>query len=228
MIKKIRICFKKINRAKRIKKRKGKIAPYLKSDFSAELNYKLWTTKGARFQASQRNKKLNSLSTQTIGYLSAYLIIINLGYVYDFSFVGDITANQIGIITTALSILILIYSLFENAKNHSLKAEKFHQCGLEIAELYNELRMVKTYNLNANINSQVQAISEKYDVLLRKYENHDPVDFLSFKSSKPKYFELSVMHLIFLAIEKYFRIKFHYHLMIYGPLIWFCTYHFIK
>lgn len=75
----IRLDLKKRKRAKRIKKIKNCTPPpYLKKDFGVELNFKLWTTKGARFAASDRNKKLNSLSYQTIGYLSVYLIIINL------------------------------------------------------------------------------------------------------------------------------------------------------
>ncbi len=59
MINKINLYFKKIRRAKRIKRLKKRQPPYLKKDFGVELNYKLWFTKGARFSASERYKKLN-------------------------------------------------------------------------------------------------------------------------------------------------------------------------
>lgn len=49
---------------------------YLDKDFSVELNYKFWTTKGARFIASHRLKTINKLSSYSIGFLSAYLIIL--------------------------------------------------------------------------------------------------------------------------------------------------------
>ena len=49
---------------------------YLDKDFSAELNYKFWTTKGARFLASHRLKTINKLSLYSIGFLSTYLIFI--------------------------------------------------------------------------------------------------------------------------------------------------------
>ena len=225
-LEKLRGYCKKVKRARRIKTLKSKIAPYLKKDFGVELNYKLWTTKGARFLASERNKNLNTLSSQTIGYLSAYLIIINLITVYKLPFLKDLTLDQLGFTTTALSILILIFSQFESAKNHSIKSEKFHQCGLEIAELYNELRMVKTFKSINDPEKRINEISDKYDIILKKYENHSPIDFLYFTTTKPKYFEINWFEVKWIKIQKYFLIKFKYHLMIYGPIILFILFQF--
>jgi hypothetical protein len=45
-VEKLRQYWKKVQRAKRIKKYKNKIPPYLKKDFGVELNYKIWITKG--------------------------------------------------------------------------------------------------------------------------------------------------------------------------------------
>ena len=84
----LRQYWKKVQRAKRIKKFRSKIAPYLKKDFGVELNYKLWITKGARFKASERNLICGNLSAQTIVYLSAYLIIVNLVTIYKISFLN--------------------------------------------------------------------------------------------------------------------------------------------
>lgn len=228
MLKKIKYYFKKVKRAKRIKKLKKKQAPYLKKDFSVELNYKLWFTKGARFSASHRNHILNSLSSKTVGYLSAYLIIINLINIYDVPFFIKLLDNELGFWTTALSILILVYSQFESAKNYSIKSEKFHKCSLEIAELYNDLRIVKT---SVNINKideekRVSEISKKYDIILKQHENHLPIDGAEFRAFKPEYFELNIIDVWKIKIEKYFRVHFKYHLLIYGPVIWFIIYQF--
>ena len=228
LIQDMRLKIQKIRRAKRIKRIKASTPPYLKKDFGVELNFKLWTTKGARFAASDRNKKLNSLSYQTIGYLSAYLIIINLINVYDLPYLSKMSSQSLGFWTTALSILILIFSQFENAKNYSIKSEKYHQCGLEIAELYNKLRMIKTFeNVNDHEN-EIRKISEEYDIALKKYENHAPIDLKAFTTTKPKYFKLSRFCILKINIEKYFKIKFKYHLMIYGPIILFIYYQTIK
>jgi len=223
MLDKIKLYFKKIRRAKRIKRLKKKQPPYLKKDFGVELNYKLWFTKGARFSASERNKKLNELSSKTVGYLSAYLIIINLVNIYNIPFFKKLPENELGFWTTALSILILVYSQFESAKNYSIRGEKFHQCSLEIAELYNQLRMVKTSTL---INKQqeeesIKEISKKYDIVLKQHENHSNIDSKEFTTHKPEYFDLTKFDVWAIKAEKYFKLYFKYHLMIYGPILIF-------
>jgi hypothetical protein len=216
--------WKKIQRTKRIKNLKNKIPPYLKKDFGVELNYKIWITKGARFLASERNKICDNLSSQTVGYLSAYLIIVNLVTIYNIDFLYQLNNNQLGFTTTALSILILIYSQFESAKNHSIKSEKFHQCSLEIGELYNELRMVKTFENIYNREDRIRKISEKYDAILKKHENHSPIDLSSFRITKAKYFGLKWYDVWWINIKKYLWIKLKYHLMIYGPIILFIAF----
>ncbi|MBL6445681.1 SLATT domain-containing protein [Fulvivirga sp. 29W222] len=223
MLKKIKNYFKKVKRAKKIRKLRKKQPPYLKKDFGVELNYKLWVTKGARFSASERYKKLNQLSSQTVGYLSAYLIIVNLINIYDVPFIKQLSDNELGFWTTALSILILIYSQFESSKNYSIKGEKFHQCSLEIAELYNQLRIVKTSSFmdKENEENRVAEISKQYDAILRQHENHSSIDSKYFKIHKPEYFELSKLDVWSIKIEKYFRVNFKYHIMLYGPVIIF-------
>ncbi|SFC93597.1 hypothetical protein SAMN04487907_1173 [Zunongwangia mangrovi] len=225
MFESIKLYFKKIKRAKRIKKLRKKKPPYLKKDFGVELNYKLWFTKGARFSASERNKKLNDLSSKTVGYLSAYLIIINLINIYNVPFLEKLPDNELGFWTAALSILILLYSQFETAKNYSIRGEKFHQCSLEIAELYNQLRMIKTSKLinREQEEKSISEISKKYDIILKQHENHSNIDSKEFTTYKPEYFELSKIAVWKIQIEKYFRVYFKYHLMIYGPIIIFVS-----
>jgi hypothetical protein len=46
---------------------------YLDKDFSVEPNFKLWTTKGARFVANQRLKQTNNLSSYALGFMPGYL-----------------------------------------------------------------------------------------------------------------------------------------------------------
>jgi hypothetical protein len=223
MFEKIKLYFKKVKRAKNIRKIRGRQPPYLKKDFGVELNYKLWFTKGARFSSSERNKKLNSLSSKTIGYLSAYLIIINLVNIYDIPYIEKLPEGELGFWTTALSILILLYSQFESANNYAIRGEKFHQCSLEISELYNQLRIVKTSNLISKKQEEkiISEISKKYNIVLKQHENHLNIDGKDFTTFKAKYFELNKFSVWRIKTEKYFRIQFKYHLMIYGPIIIF-------
>ena len=223
IIERIKIYLKKVKRARNIKRLKKKQPPYLKKDFGVELNYKLWFTKGARFSASHRNRVLNRLSSKTVGYLSAYLIIINLINIYNIPFFIKLSDYELGFTTTALSILILLYSQFENAMNYSIKSEKFHQCSLEIAELYNELRIVKTSKFTPEKEQEIKIaeISKKYDIVLKQHENHLPIDSKMFLTTKPDYYELNKLDIFKIKVEKYFRVHFGYHLLIYGPIIYF-------
>lgn len=142
---------------------------YTQKTFTEELNYKLWITKGARFQASLRNDKLEKLSSQSIGYFSAYLIIINILNLYELPFYQKLDSGTLGLISTSLSILILIFSQFESSKEYKLKSYIFHRCGLEIAELYNELRLTKTFDKKQDVRDNTKTISTKYQEILSRY-----------------------------------------------------------
>jgi hypothetical protein len=219
MFKRIKLYCKKVSRAKRIMRLRNSIAPYLKKDFGVELNYKLWTTKGARFSASRRNKIQNELSTKTVGYLSVYLTIIGLLSVYEIDVSDFMDIKYLNFTLTGISLLILIFSQFETSKEYAIKSEKFHQCSLEIGELYNKLRMVKTFTTILNKEPEISKISKHYDRVLHKYDNHIPIDFDIFRITKPDYFRLSSWDVRIIKIRFYMQVKFKYHLFIYGPII---------
>lgn len=197
---------------------------YLDKDFSAELNYKLWTTKGSRFTASRRLKENSKLSSYTIGFLTAYIIIINLISVFDIRTVSILTPQALAFITTGLSILVLVFSQLENANEYRLRAEKFHDCALEIGDVYNELRYIKTTLKDCNeINKESRRLSDKYGLVLRKYENHDPIDFDYFKTTKADYFLLKKHQIIWIRSKYYFKTKAMYHLLIISPIVLMIT-----
>lgn len=193
---------------------------YLDKDFSVELNFKLWTTKGARFTASSRLKTTNKLSSYSIGFLSGYMIIIGLLSIFKLNNSQIITSDQLGFISTGLSILILVFSQLEGANDYALKADKFHNCALEISDLYNKLRYLKT-NLKSDeeINKLAQDLSIEYGSILKKYENHESIDFEYFKISKNDYFKLSGLKIFKIKTDYYIRTKFLYHFLIIAPAI---------
>lgn len=223
MIKKIILHWKKIQRAKRIKKLRKKIPPYLQKDFEVELNYKLWSTKGARFASSRRYETLHRLSSQTIGYLSSYLIIVGLVNAFKLKFwMFSLEDSQVSFLSMAFSVLILLFSQLESSENFILKSERFHNCALDIAELYNKLRYTKTYESNnPNKNDILSKIGNEYDKVLKRYENHKQIDYLKFQLLKPDYFEINQFKILRIKIEYYWRVHFKYHLFMYGPLIAF-------
>ena len=192
-------------------------------DFEVELNYKLWTTKGSRFAASHRNETLHRLSGQCIGYLSAYLIIIGLVSAFNLPFwMFTLEANEVNFASLTFAVLVLLFSQLESSENFILKSDRFHNCALDISELYNKLRYTKTYLNNApNKNVILQEISENYDKILKRNENHKPIDYAKFQLQKPDYFNLTFRKKSLIKIEYYWRVHFKYHLFMYGPIFVF-------
>ncbi|WP_297332726.1 SLATT domain-containing protein [Flavobacterium sp.] len=161
---------------------------YLEKSFLEELNYKIWSTKGARFFADKRLKSKAKMSNISLAIISAYLIIAGLISVYNIN--QDDQVNIYNYIITALSILVLVFSQFESAQDYKLNAKIFHDCGLELSELYNELRIFKTLKLNVSeyeTYNFAKNISEKYQNILNNYHNHAPIDYDMFLINNVRY-----------------------------------------
>jgi len=163
---------------------------YLEKSFLEELNYKIWSTKGARFEADKRLSIISKMSNISLSILSAYLIIAGLISVYNLH--SSIKLDLINYVVTALSIILLVLSQYENSQNYNLRAKDFHNCGLELATLYNKLRMFKTMNESSSEYEKrnfVNSLSEEYQRILSKYENHLSIDYSNFKISHTEYFK---------------------------------------
>ena len=193
---------------------------YLDKDFSVELNFKFWTTKGARFVASHRFKSINKLSSYSLGFLSAYLIILGLLSVFEIGSELLISTKHFALISTSLSILILIFSQLEGSNDYRLRAEKFHDCALEISELYNKLRYLKTSSMEQDeINKLSEDLSIEYSNVLKKYENHKYIDFLMFQTTKNDYFKLNWLSILVIKLRYYWSTQLLYHVLIILPPI---------
>lgn len=170
-------------------KKRKKSKEYLDKTFLEELNHKIWCTKGTRFNADSRFKKKSKLSNISISIISAYLIIASLFSVYNINQNSD--DNIINYLVTALSILLLVVSMHENNQNYKLKAYNFHSCGLELGEIYNRLRTFKTLEGEKNeseIAEFCSEINDKYQMILNKYDNHDDIDYNTFRIKNLDYF----------------------------------------
>ena len=175
---------------KSTKKKRIKSKEYLDKTFLEELNHKIWCTKGTRFNADKRLKKKSKLSNITISILSAYLIIASLFSVYNINQNSD--NDIINYLITALSILLLVVSMHENNQDYKLRAFNFHSCGLELAEIYNRLRTFKTLEgekSESEISNFCSEINFKYQSILNKYDNHEDIDYDTFRIKDLVYFE---------------------------------------
>ncbi|PSK98314.1 SLATT domain-containing protein [Cecembia rubra] len=196
---------------------------YLDKTYLEELNYKIWSTKGARFNASHRLLKISQLSNLCTSLFSVYLIAVGLLSVYNIYNSSFISGNILAYSTTCLSILLLVFTQTENSKDYSKKANEFHNCALELSELYNRLRIFKTLNENNTLENKrifAEEISEEYGRILQRHENHDPIDHEIFKAKKAKYHQLKWTNITTIKLKYYFETKFIFRALIgFPPLI---------
>ncbi|RED42723.1 hypothetical protein DFQ10_108130 [Winogradskyella eximia] len=179
-----------MKKPKSFEKPEGK--EHLDKDFLEELKHKLWSTKGIRFYASDRLKKISKISNICTSVLSVYLIIFGLLSVYNIYNPSEQHENLFAFSMTAISIILLIFSVFENSQNYLVKAEKFHDCSLDIADLYNELQNFKTYDTKSSDKEKMEYcndIQSRYQNILRRYENHDQLDRQKFRADNMDYYK---------------------------------------
>ena len=156
-------------------------ADYLSKGFLEELNYKMWSTKGARFNCDKRLRIKGAASNVSLAIISAYLIIASLITVFNLEF--GISQEVLNFTITGLSILVLVFSQFENAQKYDLIAKTHHDSGLKISELYNELRIFKTLEKKpkkGKVLSFAKDIVKRYENVLSTSGNHSRLDYNRF------------------------------------------------
>lgn len=184
-----------------------------------ELAFKMWSTKGARFCADERCKKTSKLSNLTIAFLSFEVIALSI-----YSLSGEldnfIDSKTITVSTLILSILFLVLSIFENAKEYNLQAKNYHACGIEIGKLYTTLKLELSKNKDEDFNDAIllKGLEIKYEAILEKYPNHEQVDYLRFKINRSDDFKINWFQSKMTLLKIYGRTKLIYHsLILAGP-----------
>jgi hypothetical protein len=194
---------------------------HLNKTFLEELGYKIWITKGARFNANKRLLKKTNLSNKAMGFLTAYLIIFGLFSVYQISKPNIISNDIIAFSSTAISILLLAFGQMENAQDYKTRAHLYHECALKLSLLYNETRIFKTLKSPTDIEKAEfsEKISKEYQNILNLYTNHEDIDFEIFKVSQHRYYELNYSDIVMTTFKSYWETEFLYHLLIFTPII---------
>lgn len=203
---------------------------HLNKTYVEELGFRLWVTKGVRFKAHARLTKIDELSSKSISYLTAYLIIFGLIGVYQSQDKPFIDTKYINFGSTVGSILLLIFSQLENAMSYKLEAHKFHSCALEVSALHDSIRMRKTL-LQEKTETDIdfcKNIDINYVSLLNKYPNHIDIDYQMFRIEKKNYFEVKGFSTYWMPIKHFIKIELVYHLLVYLPPITFFFYLFYK
>ncbi len=137
---------------------------------------KLWETKGARFIAAKRFETHDKWSTITISIISVYIISLNLTVLLPKR--PQILSNEnITFSTICLSILVIVVSTILSSRSYKVVANKFHDCGREITEIYDKVCLWKN-NPKSVTEKNLEEIINEYNSLLKKYDiNHSRLDY---------------------------------------------------
>lgn len=203
------------------------VPKYAQGSFDKQLNYNLWSTSRTRYIAARRLRSKDLRSSKAISFLSAYMIIFTLSDYLFLSHLEQYNGNYILLLNVTFSLLILIFSQLESSASYGVKSVKFHECGLEISHLYKQLRRLKSryegHDKDEHFYEELEIIDDKYDQVLKSYDNHELMDFELFKSNYPKYEDHSLNGWQVFNIKRrhYFKDVAIYHLVTYVPLIIF-------
>lgn len=201
----------------------GKGKEHLGKEFLEELSHKIWSTKGARFNASTRYYTISKYSNISNAFLSSYLTIFGLITVYNLYTKALIDPNVLAFLITAISIISLVFSLLENSEQYSLKGKEYHDCALDLADLYNELRNFKAYKKDVTEKEKMEFVDDlqkRYQLVLRKYPNHNNIDKRKFRMEYKEYYKITDCFEPYKTnILYYLKSKFLYHLLIVLPFL---------
>jgi hypothetical protein len=136
-----------------------------------DLENQMWITYKARFNAHKRLLTTNTFYTVIVSSVSVFILCLNILQLMP-SLV-NLNQSAVTFYTISLSIIILVISLIFSFSDNKYNASKFHECALEIKEIYN------TFSLNTAEASQreIEKYNRMYCDCLRKYDlNHSYLD----------------------------------------------------
>jgi hypothetical protein len=189
-----------------------------RKSYLEDLEFWLWITKGSRFSAHERCIDQNKWSNFAVGLLSAYIIIINLVATFKLSGCTIFSNEVIGFTTTALSILILVFSQLENSNEWKLKAEMHHSCAKDLSNLYRKVRTLKYEATDPEIlRKELNELTGKYEEVLSRHENHKEIDYEYYQATHAEDFKLGWIRKPYLLFKHYVYTIFIYHVLILLP-----------
>ncbi len=192
------------------------------TSYLEELEYKLYYTKGARFEAHDRLKRTAKLSMISSSLLNAYLIVAGLLSVYNIYSEQLTSTNLTAYLITSLSILLMVFHQVEAVKQYDKRGQGFLNSAQELSSLYEELRIFQTLQTTPGEKESTDFARElktQYEEVLKGTENHLPIDYDLYRTKKRKQQNLTYWQVISIRLKHYLSAYFFYHLLIGSPVV---------
>jgi len=189
-------------------------------DSLQELYRKVEIVTRTRYETARRFETHQKLSQWIITGLSLVLILIPLLQALEFSLKHDEKFQNL--VSIFLAVFVLAYSLLLANENYSARAERIHNCATKLSELSRDIYPYLDSNYDYKL---YQDFSKRYQVILEKYENHDPIDYEAFKLKTKNwkhYYNNLISYIrawIIVKIQYYILEFWHYYLVTIGTLL---------
>lgn len=129
-----------------------------------QILHQVYVTATSRFVADKRLSRSFHRGMWTVTLLSLFLIFISL---VDLFYQGHY--QNVAFMQIFLSVFSLVYAMYLNMTQFSVRADRFHNSGKELMVLYRRCSSFEKF--------KVLDIEREYSVLLDKCENHDNIRF---------------------------------------------------
>lgn len=139
---------------------------------------KMWKTKSSRFNAQARLRTRYWASVAATSLLSFYLVAASLMQLA-FDDTLDLTTNKLlSVGNVIVSVLLIVVTLLETAKDYAGEADRMHKSALAIAELYNRFQALTIERAD----EQRTAFNDLYSSALKDNPvEHKDIDFQRFR-----------------------------------------------
>lgn len=174
--------------------------------FAHDLSRRIWTTKGARFNAHRRLIKQNEWSLRAIAFLSVYVTVLSVAILVPAFGLSAKMQAEISVGVAGLSLLILVFSLMESSRDYRVRAERLHLCAMELGRIQQRVDFAIA-EAGGQLATSVQLLAGEYeDAIARCQENHDAIDNLMFRASYPSDFGWNPVHVFWLRSTAWLRL----------------------
>lgn len=132
------------------------------------------TVKAARFNAAERLERKQLVSVVALSIVSLYFVGLSVWQAIYAASLSEPANRLITLVSIMSSIATMVLALIEAMNDYRMKAHLLHTCALQVNDLLQELRLMRTADMAA-----VQDIRRRYTEVVRGCPfNHARIDYL--------------------------------------------------
>ncbi len=182
-------------------------------EYGKNLENRIYTTKEVRFKSYHRSKRNSFYLFLALNICSTYMILFSLAG--HFNLIKNSHGMSYQYFSLAGSIIILVIGLIAANIDSKRLAFEFLSSGNKANEVFNDLKKVlkeaecvKEEDLKT-LNTNLTEFKDKYNSILREFENHSEETFIYTAITNPKFSIHKVYKRKCCLIRAYYRIKYH-------------------